>query len=380
MDNWSWINSSPKTWTFLGRVILKALLLFGLCNLVFAWIYPLEFLGRLSFYGTIYPARSRLPYSENPPDSYNVSLDNISALFASHDISIPPADDEFRVILIGDSNTWGWLLNHDETLSATINNANIDINGQTVLAYNLGYPVMSLSKDLLILDEALNYQPDMIIWLVSLESFAPEQQLDSPLAQNNFTRLSLLIEQYELNIDLNDSRFIQPNFWERSIIGQRRNLADLLRLQNYGLSWSATGIDQVIPETIPLRESDFEEDYAWYGFDEQSSLSENNLAFDVLQAGIEHTGDSPILIINEPIFISEGMNSDIRYNSFYPRWVYDDYRALLQGTADDNQWLYLDLWDRIPAQEFTDSPLHLSTIGTEQLAEIIVDVIVNLEE
>ena len=380
MDNWSWIDNIPKTWLFLVRVVGKALLLFGLCNLIFAWIYPLEFLGHLSLYGTFYPARSRLPYSENPPESYNVSLNNISALFTSHDISTPPADDEFRVILIGDSNTWGWLLKHDETISATINSANINMSGQTVLAYNLGYPVMSLSKDLLILDEALSYQPDMIIWLVSLESFASEQQLLSPLVQNNFTRLSPLIEQYELSIDLNDNRFIQPNFWERSIIGQRRNLADLLRLQSYGLSWSATGIDQFIPKAIPLRASDFDEDYTWYNFEEQANLSTDNLAFDVLQAGIEHTGNSPILIINEPIFISEGVNSSIRYNSFYPRWAYDQYRALLQGMADENQWLYLDLWDRIPAQEFTDSSLHLSTTGTEQLADIIANFIENFEE
>ena len=39
-----------------------------------------------------------------------VTTNNIPAMFASHIISQPKADDEFHVILIGDSATWGWLL------------------------------------------------------------------------------------------------------------------------------------------------------------------------------------------------------------------------------------------------------------------------------
>src|SRR5690606_23009449 len=142
--------------------------------LIFAWIYPMERIGTFSLYGSLYPARPRLPYSENPSESYNVSLNNLSAMFASHEIAANLTKDEFRIVLIGDSNTWGWLLNNDETLSAQINAANLTTNGQPVIPYNLGYPVMSLTKDLLILDEAMNYQPDMVIWLVSLASFPQE--------------------------------------------------------------------------------------------------------------------------------------------------------------------------------------------------------------
>ncbi len=43
-------------------------------------------------------------------------------MFASHEISAgaKPAD-EFRVILIGDSSTWGFLLPADQTLAAYLN-------------------------------------------------------------------------------------------------------------------------------------------------------------------------------------------------------------------------------------------------------------------
>ena len=57
--------------------------------------------------------------------------------------------------------------------------------GKTVHAYNLGYPTLSLLKELMLLDHALQYQPDMVIWLTTLESFPKERQLTSPLVANN---------------------------------------------------------------------------------------------------------------------------------------------------------------------------------------------------
>lgn len=380
MRDGSWIEKTPKSWAFLLRVIVKALLLFALCNLIFAIVYPIEWIGKVSLYGTVHPARLRLPYGENPSESYNVSVNNIPALFASHEVSQTYPDDEFRVFLIGDSNTWGWLLENDEALSAQLNNASLTINGESVVSYNLGYPVMSLTKDLLILDESMQYNPDMIIWLVSLASFPPEQQLFPPLVQENQSRLLPLIDNYDLNIKPDDEAFAQIDLWERTIVGQRRLLADLLRLQTYGLSWSATGIDQVIPETITLRQSDFEEDFSWSSYTEPTELTRDDLAFDVLSAGIQRAGDIPVIIINEPMFISNGQNSDIRYNSFYPQWVYDQYRDLLNETATMNAWQYLDLWDRIDSQEFTDSPVHLSADGTETLANNLIDIIFNTED
>lgn len=380
MRDWSWIDNIPKSWTFLLRVIVKALLLFGLCNLIFAWIYPMEWIGQFSLYGTVYPARPRLPYGENPSESYNVSINNIPALFASHEVSQAYPDDEFRVFLIGDSSTWGWLLENDETLSAQLNSAGLSMNDESVVSYNLGYPVMSLTKDLLILDEAMQYNPDIIIWLVSLASFPPEQQLFPPLVQENREHLLPLIASYNLTINPDNEAFIQAGFWERTIIGQRRPLADLLRLQTYGLSWSATGIDQATPRMITLRQSDFEEDFSWSTHSDPTELTRDDLAFDVLSAGIQRAGDIPVIIVNEPMFISDGQNSDVRYNNFYPRWAYDQYRALLAEISTANSWQYFDLWDRIDSQEFTDSPVHLTADGTETLANNLIDMIFNTED
>ncbi|GAB4517506.1 MAG: hypothetical protein OHK0046_24150 [Anaerolineae bacterium] len=363
-----------KRWQFLVRVVVKAALLFIMLNVVFALLNPMEAIGRFSIYNTLIPGRERLPYGENPAQSYNVSLFNIPAMFASHAIARPKADDEFRLVLIGDSATWGWLLESDQTLAAQLNVHDLRApDGRRIIAYNLGYPIMSATKDLLLLDYALQYEPDMLVWLVTLESFPREKQLFPPLLQNNPDRVRNLSAQYQLTVDPNDPRFVETTFADQTIIGQRRALADWLRLQTYGFSWAATGIDQFIPATYTRRANDFDADISWQGLTEPQDFEGGELAFELLQAAVNL--DVPLLIVNEPIFTADGENSDLRYNAWYPRWAYDAYRELLTRTAAANNWPFIDLWDALPPEVFTDSPVHINPAGTAQLAELLIPTI-----
>jgi hypothetical protein len=370
-----------NTWLTIARVLIMTLLMFFACNVIFVALNPLETLGRVSLYNIVLPGRERLPYGEDSAKSYNLSTYNIPALFASHIIARPKADDEFRVIVVGDSGTWGWLLDNEETLAGQINAQNLTTaDGKRVVAYNLGYPVMALTKDVLILEEALKYQPDLIVWPVTLESFPRAKQVFPSIVQNNAPRTRSLIERYQLNLDPNDARFVDPDFLGKTIVGQRRNLADWLRLQTLGFAWAATRIDQAIPAEIKLRQSDFEKDVSWQDFKEPTTLTEDDLAFDVLEAGLSMAGDVPVLIVNEPMFISDGQNSDLRYNSFYPRWAYDQFRAMLNDKAAANNWHTLDLWDSIAPDEFTDTPVHLTPNGMAQFARAVGSEILRLEE
>ena len=86
----------------------------------------------------------------------------------------------------------------------------------------------------------------------------------------------------------------------------------------------------------------------------------------------------PVLLVNEPVFVSQGENSDIRYNFFYPRWVYDAYRELLAGQAETNGWHFLDLWQAIDNNEYTNSAIHLTPKGSAQLTHILAPVILDL--
>ena len=354
------------------RVLGKAAIIFVILNLLFAWAYPLEALGKISLYNRAWPGRLRLPYGEDPARDYNLSLYNVPAMFHSHTLMQPKAEDEFRVLVVGDSATWGWFLPNQDTLVGRLNADRYETaDGRRLVFYNLGYPVMSVTKDLMLLDEAMQYQPDLILWPVTLESFARSRQLDHPLLQNNPNRVRRLIAAYDLVLDPNDSRFVDPDFMQRSIVGQRRELANLLRLQSLGLAWGATDIDQFIPAEIPLRQTELKDDLSWKDVPEPTTLDDELLAFDVLAAGVARAGGIPVLLVNEPMFISHGANSDIRYNSFYPRWAYDQYRALLAARAQENSWDYLDLWDSIPPDQFTDMPVHLSPTGSQMLADLL---------
>jgi hypothetical protein len=82
-----------------------------------------------------------------------------------------------------------------------------------------------------------------------------------------------------------------------------------------------------------------------------------------------------VLIVNEPIYIGSEANSDIRYNFYYPRWAYDDYRRLMSEQAKAEGWWYIDTWDAIAPEEFTNSAIHFTPAGVADLVKIIGEAI-----
>jgi len=349
-------------------ILFKAGILFALFNFLFIFLNT-DSLGKFSLYNGVFPGRERFPFGETR-EAYNLSLYNIDAMFASHILSGEgKMPDELRVLLIGDSSVWGTLLTPDETLAGQLNANSFTACEKAIHAYNLGYPTISLTKDLMILDQAVKYQPDMVIWLTTLEAFPIEKQFESPIVANNAERVRELISRYNLSADRNDPALVDETKWNKTFMSQRRNLADLLRLQVYGVLWASTGIDQVYPENYERAQIDLEASEDFHGL---NSL-ESSLAFDVLKAGM--SVDATVLLINEPMLISDGANSELRFNFFYPRWAYEEYRRVLAQIANGNGWKYLDLWDIVPMTEFTNSAIHLTTSGESRLASAIAEAI-----
>jgi hypothetical protein len=264
---------------------------------------------------------------------------------------------------------WGTLLTPEETLAGQLNAIRFQACGRTVHAYNLGYPTISLTKDLLILDQAKGYQPNMIVWLTTLEAFPNNKQLTSPIVANNAERVKELINKYQLSMNPNDQALVNASKWDQTFVSQRRAVADLLRLQIYGALWASTGIDQVYPKNYERAQTDLEADE---DFHELTSLHDA-LALDVLDAGM--TIAPLTLLVNEPMLISNGLNSDIRYNFFYPRWAYDDYRQILAEHAAARHWRYFDLWDLVSSDQFTNSAIHLTPAAESLLANKIASAI-----
>ena len=364
---------TKSTAQFIRNVLVKGLLLFLILNFAVGLIPVGNTWGKLSLYNLVWPGRARLPFGENPAAAYNLSLYDLEAMFASHEINAGPKPaDEYRIILIGDSGTWGTLLEPQDTLSGLINADGLTASdGRTVRAYNLAYPSMSITKDLMILKKALTYEPNLILWPVTLQSFPNQIQIETPLVANNSQRAIPLIETYNLPLKDDLSAFTQTTYWDRTLIGRRRTIFDALQLQFYGMMWAATGIDQTYPTDYTPAQRDFEADDAAFAGWAPGEMQRADLLTAALGAGASLAGDVPVLVINEPILVSAGENSAIRYNFFYPRWAYDQYRAWLAEDAGLSAWVYLDLWDVVPETEFTNSAVHLTPAGSRAYYEAL---------
>ncbi len=364
---------NPRFWL---RVLIKGVLLFIAINITFA-ISEIDY-GKFSLYNHLFAGRTRLPYSDQPSESYNITITNLDAMFASHLLAgSPKSADEYRVLLIGDSGTWGYLLRPDQTLAAYLNQQNLRTpQNKKIVFYNLGYPVMSLFKDVLILERGLDYQPDLVLWLVTLESFPSDKQLFSPLLEKNPTQVLRLIHLLNLYEVIPPPRESTTSLWQRSIIGQRKSLADWVRFQLYGFLWTATQIDQAIPDHIPEKQADLSADLNFH--DQQPPhLAMERLAFAVIEAAVQLAAPIPIILINEPMFISSGQNSDIRYNFYYPRWAYDEYRDALAKFCRQKELTCWDIWNLISPDEFTNTAIHMTPLGTQQTAAWIANALEN---
>jgi hypothetical protein len=371
------LSAQPLDRRFILRVLAKSVLFFVILNVAFALLDPLHLMGKLSLYNSVFPGRLRLPYGTDPGRAYNLNIDQLEAMFSSHEISGPVEyDDEFRILLLGDSSVWGFLLEADRTLAEVINKSDWQTNdGRRIRALNLGYPTMSVVKDLLLLDYGLQFNPHMIVWFITLESLVYEEQLDSPLIRLNPESGRALIEQYDLKFNTQDARLREFSFWEKTIVGSRRRIADLARLQILGALWASTGVDHVIPEVVDPSLVALQAQDSYHDMN-RGDLNDADLAFEVLNAGIEAVASIPLILVNEPIYIFEESQSAMRYNTYYPRWAYDQYRELLARKARLMNWDVLDAWDVLQEAEFADKGIHYSARGADTLAAYLKDEII----
>lgn len=344
------------------RLLLKTAVIFILANLLFAaWNPPV---GRISIYNTLLPGRTRFPFGEGIIDS-NITVDDMDAMFASHVISAPKAPGEYRVVIIGDSSIWGTLLRADETLDAQLNRTSFACAGKKLRFYNLGYPHPSVLQDLYILNRALQYQPDMVIWPVTPNSLRPKPL--NTFLMENYEPVKAFIQEKNLDYSGEDIQPQPPTFFERTLIGQRNQLSRLFLLQSLALPWASTSLDMNPASTYQKLSNDLSSSLDFGNLRPGSNLR-RMLLLNYLKTGVNMSADVPVLFVNEPMYLPTGKNTDKRYNVMVPRWAYDQYRLIMSRQMPLNGWHYADLWNIAPPQDFTDYELHLSPHGEQLLA------------
>jgi hypothetical protein len=98
-------------------------------------------------------------------------------------------------------------------------------------------------------------------------------------------------------------------------------------------------------------------------------LRATDLELDILTNFQHRYPDVNVIIVNEPILISAGSNSDIRYNYYYPRWAYDQYRQILSTKMRQMGIKYIDFWDAVPELLLRTVPSIITVQGVNILVE-----------
>ena len=365
------------------RVLLKATFLFVVINVVFALVDPP--MGKITLYNYIVPGRLRFPY-EKEPSFYSIGhnapvYEDFDAMFGAHIISKRKPASEFRLILLGDSATWGVSVSADEMLSEQINRLHIQTcDGRNIRAYNLGYPMSFLARDVLLLDKAMEYKPDMVFWLITLSALQPKTA-ETYFIVPHSERYLQLANTYGFKLSYLSQPVQEPSLWDKTIIAQRRRLKNIILTQAFGVLWAATGIDNhesIDPELgLPSAPVDDNLDYEGRLPDATLDLSDS-LMMDVLSTAFRVAGDVPVVLVNEPIFVADGKNHPVRYNELYPRWAYDEYRQFMFEWAKEYDYKLLDYWNALPPEDFVDQYFHRRLSGEKRFAELLAPEIKKL--
>jgi hypothetical protein len=347
-------------------VLFKALTLFVLLNVLYGVVQPR--VADVSVYNRLIPGLERMPFGVSS-DPYTLTVDNADAMFAAHAISAAKPADEFRVAVVGDSSVWGEGLSVNETLTGQWNRLGLVCGGRSMRFYNLGYPHPSILKDLIFMQETQTRQPDAVVWLITLNTLMNQSRLH-PFIRENRVRALQIMDAYQIPFAPRaELEKFPPTFYDETLMGQREFLARWLRLQALGVVRSAAGTDMVVePGSFESLPHDVKKNPNYRDLTPGTDLRPQ-LLLEALAAGYDLAGDVPLVLVNEPIFVANGQNSEIRYNDLYPRWAYDQYRELVAAQAA--AWNYLDLWNAVPPENFTDSPMHVNAQGERLLAETI---------
>ncbi len=345
------------------RLVVKAVCLFVIINIGYALFAPR--VSEVSAYNFLFPGLTRLPFG----GSFSVMIDNVDPMLASHRIAAPKAQDEYRVVLLGDSSVWGENLRAYDIISEQWNRLHLRCGDKTIKVYDLGYPHPSVVKDLVILDKAVEYKPDLIIWFVTLNTLNPRQI--NPFLEANRERVIDLLKAYHIPFAYSENlNQTSPSFYDRTLIGQRSILARQIKLQLLGAVWAATDTDSdEVSGQEPL-DYNVGKNPLYRGMDSSQDIT-NLLLFGALAAGMDISHPTPVLIVNEPIFVTTEEYATVRYNAMYPRWAYDQFRTALAEQAHARGWNYLDLWNAIPPEDFLDAGVHRSAASQQLLIQQI---------
>ena len=333
------------------RLVLKALLLFAFFNILFAEVPSVnDFLFKLMM-----PRLDRFPvyalYSA-PSAKHGFGLEpvfDVGTLFNSHIISQSTKHPkEYRVVFIGDSTI------RDAQFYSFINNQGSICGGKYLQAYDLGYYSTSAIKDLIILQEAMKYSPDLIIWSITNSI----THTNIGFLQANPGDLEKLQNVYGISYDSigKDLAFYRTDDKIR---------AEVRLLLYYLVLNPATGNNDNIMSIAIQDASDVTSasmpDLSSASLDSRRALDSEILAFKRIINNV------PIFLINEP-----------RPGAIVNTDQYKQYVNNLTNLSRTKGIKMMNLAELIPDQDFTTSRIHRNNDGDMLFARAVMPAILDI--
>src|SRR5512142_1917891 len=121
-----------------GAVLAKGLALFAVLEFALVSLGPR--LDWVSVYALMGMKRERFPVSTLAPVDAALDVGNLPQMFASHVVSNTKQPDEYRIMVFGDSATWGTQDTVDQTMPAQLNDLGLSCGTRKVRVYNLSFP------------------------------------------------------------------------------------------------------------------------------------------------------------------------------------------------------------------------------------------------
>jgi hypothetical protein len=345
------------------RIGLKVLVLFVIFNWLFGVFHVANEIEKISIYGTLAPYRTRLIDQAEAGNEFAP----LPILLRSHEISRPKAPNEFRIVTLGNSGILGAGNSNDSTIASLMTASGQSIDGKQIRAYNLAHPEGSVTRDLLIGTASLDYQPDLIVWFVSMGDLRSDNL--NPLIEVNSPLMTSLTERFGFtHLAAQTYGHVADTWWENSFLAQRSNLYLWLKFQTY----------------LAIHRFDFKE--VRTGIIQNSSIPDTPLqapndpvyfpmptpTWDTLTV-LKQVATVPILFVNQPMYADT--QHPINYNVEFSRTAYDSFRQSFAVFCQDHQLWCLDIWDVVPNDLYTDSDFHRNREGNAIVAERVTSEI-----
>lgn len=386
MDGWRWL-PSDRSWRGAARLAVKVALIAAALNLIYALIQPMNWLEGVSVYNHLVPGRLRFSFQDQNT-IYATTVVRLTQMFAQHEISgSPRVPNQTRIAFLGGSSIWGYGLSPHDTFAACLQRDFQAPDGRSIRSFNLAYPAPSMLRDLITLRRALQYDLDTVVWFVGGIGILRPRMFVAPMLAYNPEEVRSLMDELNINPPEKAQPPADPNFWARTLIGDRARIVTWTRDQLWGLDWLQRGEDGIpFGPSVRYRDPDPDSEGEGVIFDPNFPLnpgevSDVDFMFDLVAAGHQMAAAAGVRVILfiDPMWYAPEGTATLRYNEYFPRWYFDQFQQSFERTAAQNGWELHDWSQALPNESFTDSVFHYTPEAACELARQFVPLLQNRE-